>query len=391
VDENRPHVVDSCSAAELGEAHATRPLLCVSATEAETQRLLEAGPRRDFVELAKAIDGDILYAPGKLIRRKFLGRLFGGHVRQAWNASKRIQNGGRVFADGEHIGIPLAIFLSLRMKRRTRIVMLGHLLTRPWKLLLLAIVTTFGPAGVIIVHSGEQARRIRPWVRRGWQVSLLPYQVDVDYWTRSQETTQSRPPTILAVGSENRDYDVLVAAAAGLAANIVIAAGSHWARTTAGSGARPNNVTYLTEPLPFHELRTLYERATAVVVPLRDVPNQSGVTTILEGMAMSIPIVVTANRGQRECVRGPLVRADGTVDELATAERGPGCFTRSQPAEWNGLYVEPGDPESLRKALEIVANDANFRRRMGGAGRAAATGTFRIEGFVAAVAEAITR
>ncbi|MGH2634172.1 MAG: hypothetical protein ACRDG3_12240, partial [Tepidiformaceae bacterium] len=59
-------------------------LICVSATEAETEQLLDNGPRRDFVELAKATGGHLLYQPTSKLRNRALRKLAGPHIREAW-------------------------------------------------------------------------------------------------------------------------------------------------------------------------------------------------------------------------------------------------------------------------------------------------------------------
>jgi glycosyltransferase involved in cell wall biosynthesis len=351
-------------------------LLLVSATREDTARLLENGPRRDFVELARAVDGEIMYSPGRLDRRRLLGRILGPHVRQAWTAASRARSGDAIFADGEHIGLPLALFLRLRVRRNVRVVMLGHLLSRRWKRPLLWLAARVGVPATLVLHSVEQRRVLAPIVGRRWRIALVPYQVDTEYWTPGPERAPNDVPLVVAVGSENRDYDTLVEAARGLNARVVIAAGSHWARSIAAAHNLPANVEYLRETLSFAELRELYRSAEVVVVPLHDVENQSGVTTILEAMSMGLPVVVTATRGQRECVTGPLVLPDGTLDWEATRDRGPQVFTGTTPVEGrSGYYVPPRDALSLRAALRANSDSP-------GAPRIPADQTFKLEEYV---------
>jgi len=188
---------------------------------------------------------------------------------------------------------------------------------------------------------------------------------------------------LLAVGSEHRDYRTLAEAARGLPVDIQIAAGSHWARTLADIDECPPNVEYIDQVLDFEALRERYRSALAVVVPLLDVPNQSGVTTILEAMSVGIPVIVTATQGQRECVVGPLVRADGTLDTAATNDRGPYLFGRIAPGspDPSGLYVSPGDPASLRSAIQRLLDDADLRAHLGANAERAARDSFTLESF----------
>ena len=367
----------------------TRTLLLASASEAEAARLTENGPRRDFLELARETDAEIVYA-AEGNRGGLLGRLLGPHVRQAWRAAGIARREDAVFADGEHNGLPLLLALRLRGKRARRVVMLGHLLSRRWKLPLLALATRLHGGGLLLLHSVEQERIVRRWIGPSWRVALTPYQVDTAFWRTAAEPEE--PPLIVAAGSENRDYTTLVEAARGLPARVVIAAGSHWARSTAQAHELPENVEYLSEPLSFTGLRDLYDRASVIAVPLNDVRNQSGVTTILEGMSMGRPIVVSATRGQREVVTGPLVDATGALDPVATADRGPRAITEAGPetqAKPTGLYVPAGDAAALRAALERLLADRAEAAALGAAGRQAAERDFDVDRYVAGLAGAV--
>lgn len=331
--------------------------LVVSTTKEESERLSRNGPRRDYLELAEATGGEVLYVEGNRRAGGLLGRLLGPHVRQAWRAASIARNGDAIYADGEHIGIPLSIFLRLRRRRRVKLVFIGHLLTPRWKLRALRMATMFGSKATVVVHSVVQKKAVDSLLRRGWRSELVPYQVDTEFWNAPAPMEKPERPLFVAAGSENRDYPTLIEAAR-LApdVDVVIASGSHWARRQAGSGdgQLPPNVRFLTETLGFAELRDLYAKATAVVVPLHDVDNQSGITTMLEGMSMGLPVIVSATNGQRECVSGPLVGADGSLDEAATADRGPQQFGE-EPGSRTGFYVPPGDARALAAAMAGVA------------------------------------
>jgi glycosyltransferase involved in cell wall biosynthesis len=173
----------------------------------------------------------------------------------------------------------------------------------------------------------------------------------------------------------------------------VIAAGSHWARSVAGVRNQPSNIRYVSEVLSFAELRDLYERASLLVVPLQDVPNQSGVTAILEAMSMGLPVIVTATEGQRELVSGPIVGTAGQRSASATADRGPWLLRGSAPAEAarpNGLYVPPGDAHALTHAMRQLLEDDLQREAMGRVGRCYAEEFFETDNYVASLAAELT-
>jgi glycosyltransferase involved in cell wall biosynthesis len=374
--------------------HRARTWILVSATREESDRLADDGPVRDYLALASATGGRVRFVEGNRRREGVASRLAGAHVRQAWRAAALIHDGDRVFADGEHNGIPLALFLRLRGRRPRSLVMLGHLLSSPWKRRALWLASRVGTPATVLVHSVVQLRVAHGTLGRGWKAAITPFHVDTRFWQPAGDDRVEGPPAVVAAGSENRDYDTLVAAAARTpAVQVVIAAGSHWARraATAGEGPLPPNVEFVSETLSFARLRDLYARAAAVVVPLHDVENQSGVTTILEGMSMGLPAVVTATRGQRECVSGPLVSAGGALDWGATAGRGPHLFgmgTQDRRAS-TGVYVEPGDVDALAAALAMAA--AGTLPVLPGPGiRAFAQRWFDTEAFVERIAGALT-
>ena len=366
----------------------SRTWLCVSATREEAAALVAAGPRRDFVELAERLDASVIYREGRT-RRGWRGRLLGPHLRQAWGAAERVGPGQRVFADGEHVGLPLLLALAIRGRRPQSVVMIGHMPSRWWKRALFALATRLGIPGTLLVHSRRQERLVARWLGPSWKLEFLPYQVDTDYWT-GQSNHSDRAPSVLAVGSEQRDYGTLIEAARGLPASVLIAAGSHWARELAGARVDlPGNVTFLTETLPFGELRERYREATIVAVTLNESDNQAGVTTLLEAMSIGTTVVVTATRGQREVVTGPLVASHG-LDERATAERGPRAKQdHHEIAQWSGLYVDVGDVDGLRAALTMLLSDSALRSGLSVSARQQAESMFSFEAYVDALADAL--
>ncbi len=319
-------------------------------------------------------------------------RAFGPHVRQALRLARRARRGDVCFADGEHIGLPLLLFLAFSFRRNVRVVMLGHLVDRPWKKALFWVGTRLVPGGTLALHSEMQLKAVSPWLATSWRRELIPYQVDTAFWQPGELfDNRTTRPAIVAVGSEFRDYATLVAAAGELPVDLTIAAGSHWARKVAAAGGSPANVEYLARPLPFDELRRAYQTAAIVVVPLEDVANQAGVTTILEAMSMGRPVVVTATRGQRECVSGPLMKASGELDAQSTAERGPQRFGHEPEGDATGLYVPPGDASALRSAIEWVLADSARSEAMGGRARSAACRHFTVERYVQHLAGLLTQ
>jgi glycosyltransferase involved in cell wall biosynthesis len=364
-----------------------QPLIVFSLTREEYERLAANGPRRDIPLLAEKLGGRLLFRRSHGSARGLRGKLLGPHLRHAWASAGAARSDSTVFADGEHVGLPLAAFLWARRRRRVRLVVLGHYIDKSWKRALFRVATGLLPRGTLTLHSAMQAEAIRPLLKNGWELQLLPYQVDTDFWT-GQFVETSRP-VIVAAGSENRDYETLIEAVRGLDVDVRVASGSHWAREQASAPDLPANVQLIRETLSFAELRELYGSAAAVVVPLHPVRNQSGITTILEGMSMGKAVVLTATPGQREAVAGPLVQSDGST--VPQPDRGPELFGVSSTDRPTGLYVPPRDAMALRRAIEMLLSDETLRRDLGEAGRSVAVQHFSVERFAQRFAEVICR
>lgn len=370
--------------------------VCVGLTEDEASSLPPGSPRRDFVELTREAGAEIVYRRARLKGRGIMARLSRFGLEQAWEVAGRTREGDVVYADQELAGISILGALALRRRQPRRVVVLAHLPGRWWKRTLLRLATRLGVPGRLILHSVEQARIMRPVLPANWELRTHPYQVDTAFWRPEQEPERDPLPLICAVGSEHRDYSTLMQAVQGLPVQLVIAAGSNWAKESRGVQTVPENVTYLDRMLSYEELRTLYSRASIVIAPLIDVPNQSGITTMLEGMSMARPLIATATRGQRECVRGPLVDAAGRLHREPTDDRGPGLMVpEARPAEASGeapdtgLYVPVGDAGAMRAAIELLLHDEARRSALGAAARVTAERYFSIEHFARRFAAAL--
>jgi glycosyltransferase involved in cell wall biosynthesis len=343
-------------------------------------------PRKDYFAIVDALGADVIdYAA---VERSHLGRLLqrlvGMPRAQALLAFRARDRYDAIFTDGEHIGLPLGLLLRF-VDRRPRQVTIGHLLDTRLKRWLIRRLRAGRGIDLFLLHSSLQrtvAQHQLGLPRR--KLALLPYQVDPRFW-RSEREPDRDDPLVCAAGLEYRDYETLAVAADGLHARVVIAAGSRWSTHASGlrAAALPANLTVTS--LDYAALRALYERASCVVVPLRPIGNQAGVTTILEAMAMSRAVIVTATPGQRDVVRGRLCTADGPTgapfggprefglpDDLATAE--------------TGLYVRPYDAAGLRAAIGYLLERPEEARRMGAAGRRLVDEAMNLDRFAAAVA-----
>lgn len=340
------------------------------------------GPRKDYVELARALDATVIdrAAVARAWDARLIGRVGGTALAQAWLAFRQRSQHRVILTDGEHIGIPLAALLKLAGARVPHVT-IGHRLSSRYKRPLLRWLKLHTHLSRIALHSQRQhqiaveALGIAPQ-----RLALVPYQVDADFW-RPLDAAEER--LVVSAGLEHRDYPTLFRAAQGLDAHVVIGAASYWShqRNTARDAACPPNVQI--GSFDYFALRDLYARAAVVVVPLADVDFQAGVTTVLEAMAMGKAVVVTHSQGQvdmvedrRAVTRGqpPRPRPTSLLRLLAAEEHAT--------VEPNGFYVPPGDPDALRAAITYLLDHPAERAQLGAAGRRAVEQLLTTDHFV---------
>jgi glycosyltransferase involved in cell wall biosynthesis len=237
----------------------------------------------------------------------------------------------------------------------------------------------------MIVHSSVQQRIARDALgMRPDQLVQLPYQADDRFWApRDANAT----PMICSAGLEFRDYATLLAAVKGLNVQVVIAAASHWSKHRAlnNGQALPANVRVAS--LDYAALRQLYSDSLFVVVPLLDVENQAGITTILEAMAMGKAVIVSHTRGQTDVVRDRRSRSRWEPNRTTQPEwsRLLGA-TEDTASGHTGIYVRPHDPDDLRRAIMFLIEHPEHARVMGANGRRLMQETMNLDQFTDRIA-----
>lgn len=314
---------------------------------------------------------------------RILRRTVGNGPAQAWLAFHRRADADVIVTDGEHVGIPLA-FLLAASRSRVKHITIGHRLTSPKKQLLLRTFRAHDRIDRIAVHSRHQRESALNLGVPAERLAFLPYQVDSQFWS---PTGPAEERLIVSAGLEHRDYPTLMRAARGLDAQVVIGAASNWSRHEFSADVLPANVRV--GSFDYFELRDLYARAAVVVVPLLDVDNQAGVTTILEAMSMGKAVIVSQTRGQTDVVE------DRRAPERGEPRARPISLARILAAERrlhvepNGFYVPPGDEDALRRAINYLLDHPAERAQLGRAGRDLVTSLFTVDDFAARIAELV--
>jgi glycosyltransferase involved in cell wall biosynthesis len=325
-------------------------LLTVSGTiPSDIHQQISSGsrPRADYLELARALDADIIdYADarkkgGRI--RAVLERLGGPNLLLAYACWKRRKDYRAILTDGEQIGLPLSALLKFSLGTRPRHIMIVHIISVPKKMLILDWLRVHSYIDRFLTYSRWQKNFIeRRWKLGADRVVWTHFMVDEKFFAPDKvEARRTRRPQICAVGLERRDYPTLLQAVQDLDLDVVIAAASPWSkyRDTTSGQQLPDNVTV--RKFTQYELRQLYADSRFLVMPLEPVDFQAGVTAILEAMAMGKAVLCSRVPGQTDVI------VDGT----------------------NGRYVAASDPVAMRAEILRLLNEPDEADRLGSNGR----------------------
>jgi glycosyltransferase involved in cell wall biosynthesis len=328
------------------------------------ERIASGGrPRADYLELARALDADLLDY-GRMRAEagwftRLVGRVTGANAALAWTCFLRRKNYRVILTDGEQVGIPLALLLKFlgRGPLKTRHAMLVHILSVGKKMIFFDRLGIQSHVDRFLVYSTWQKQFIeKRWNVPGERVIWTPFQVDAHFFNPNHQplASDTQSPLICSAGLEFRDYPTLMHAVEGMDVQVVLAAASPWSKRADSTQQRavPSNVTV--QRFDLHGLRDLYARAAFVVIPLYQVDFQAGVTTLLEAMAMGKAVIVTRTPGQTDVV------IDGET----------------------GIYVPPSDPQALRTAMQRLLDHPEEARRLGANGRKVIETRMSLEKYV---------
>lgn len=324
-------------------------------------------PRADYLELARALDADLIDHDTARRESGRLGRLVeragGRDALLAWACLRRRRRYDAILTDGEQVGLPYAALCRLVPGRRPAHSMIVHILSVPKKVWMWRALRLGGRIDQLLVYATAQQRfAVDELGVPADRVVLTSFMVDTAFFDPAGVQPAARErPMICAAGLEFRDYETLLDAVDGLDVDVVIAAASPWSKRTTSVGERPLPANVEVTKLDLARLRQLYADATLVVMPLQDVRFQAGITTILEAMSMAKAVVCTRTDGQTDAIDGGRT----------------------------GVYVPPADAAALRATVEQLLADADRRRRLGEAARDWARDVADIEVYARRVAGAV--
>lgn len=319
-------------------------------------------PRLDVFELQRELGADLLdYRDVDASTRpavRAARRALGASAALAALGSSAASRYDAVLTTGEDVGIPLAALLTGRRSRPSH-TMIAHTLT-PWKKrLFFHLLRVQRRIDRILCYASSEERHIidRLGISRE-KVLRINFHADTRFFQPS--TAAVEPDLVCSAGQLLRDYDCLVEAVRDLPVRLRIAAGSPWiAKDLRPGRALPSNVEW--RRYTRHELRDLYARSTVAVVPIVQNDYQTGISTILEMMAMGKCVIATRTRGQTDTI------VDGE----------------------NGFYVPPGDALALRGTIQRALERPDEASRIGQAARRYVERHATLERFVSDIGAAV--
>lgn len=214
----------------------------------------------------------------------------------------------------------------------------------------------FGPA--------DRQRSIEMYDLDESKTSLFPFGIDLDFWRPTEEHGSTKG--VFSVGSDpKRDYRTLIEAPIDgpvrILTNLDVVLG------TDRSGVEILRGSLHGSSITDEVLRSLYQEAQVVVVPLLDVWQPTGYSVTLQAMACGKPVVLSNIRG---------------LWDREVFESGMNC-----------ILVPPGDPVALADAVRILQADSGLRERIGKAARESAVchfGLGRMEDALEAMVSFLT-
>jgi glycosyltransferase involved in cell wall biosynthesis len=325
----------------------------------------------DYVWLEQAAENEIITKVLVSIARKF------GHwsemlsLRVAWD----LRGYDAVYATGEDVGLPLAALLRIfHFHRpfvlvRTEQPVFGRTEFRQ-NLYKKAMQFAIRRIDVILTRTLAHADYINANFHLGkTRVFFSPETTDTEFYNLTTQAlcldslkTLSKP-FIVSAGLEQRDYETLIAAVEGLPVDVLICAGSPWAkvRFNPSGGDLPANVRV--DSFSQLEMREIYRAAEFAVLPVFPTMRACGMNVILEAWAMGKAVIASRTEGLKSYLREGI----------------------------DGMFVAPQDVTELRAMILYLLNSPEDAKRLGENGYQRVTHELSMEHYLEKVRETFSK
>jgi glycosyltransferase involved in cell wall biosynthesis len=310
------------------------------------QEQVRAGetPQRDYFAVAQALDATLITPVKRRARKRSRAAKALETLRIAWSGYKERRRYDVIISDVVLVGVALAlIFKLLGVRKRHIMIAQGSKLMGRWLSRFVKLARLESNIDRFVVYSPLLAQRLTSVLGvPAHKVAMVWHPADHNFW-KPTETPAER--MICSAGMYRRDYPTLIDAVRGLDVSVVVAGYSPWVQAQyrgAYVDAPPENVTF--GRYSYKELREIYARSMAVALPLENTQNAAGSMVMYEAMSMGKPLIVTRTQGQMG---------------LGVLKEGENC-----------LFVELGDVDGWRQAIQFLCDHPEEAARMGRQARA---------------------
>jgi glycosyltransferase involved in cell wall biosynthesis len=311
-------------------------------------------PTKDYVILGQLFDTTFVdpRVAVRSRRARAIARFTGNPTVVAYRAVRKARRARAIIAMGDDIGMLTAAMKFLLRSRTPYVMICNHLRSRKARVL-------FGRLGLqrhvqyfLPCSSALRDLLIDEYGIEPERIEILYNTVDHRFF--GVDTDRERPRQIASAGLTLRDYKTLLDATRDLDVHVKIEANSAWYDQPVNFTADDvHERVELCNDGTTAGLREIYATSEIVVVPLVEVGEPAGATTILEGMAMGKPVIASAITMGSDYIR------DGET----------------------GFLVPPGDVDALRARIAELLDDSDLRQRIGAAARRAVEADFATDKF----------
>lgn len=258
-------------------------------------------PRHLLTVVADGLDGELLAPDPGAVRRldRALAVIYGQphHWELARRTFRQLGQRDGVFTTGCDSGIPLALLCALR--RRNVAFAIGFVdPARPRAKLLGWILAILLKRLLILVTLEDQEHSVRrSFGRFASGVATLGYTTDCEFF-RPEPTPERRRgdgrALVAGAGTEQRDYATMAEAIGDMDVDGQICFVSpNFSDKTRYTMPEPVPANLEFRHYEFDELRSLYQQADVMVVPLLENRYSAGLTALFEAVACECPVVIT--------------------------------------------------------------------------------------------------
>lgn len=201
------------------------------------------------------------------------------------------------------------------------------------------------------------------------KLHLVHWGPDVHFYDGIMKYASSpKVPVFISTGKENRDVATLIRAFQGISHRLDIyiaeeCGGINYRKVIETERPSANIKVHYTEGVIPHRLAQIVAECTCVVIPCLDFPYTVGLTTLVEALALGLPLITSRNT----------------------------YFPMDIDKEGIGITVPYGDVQGWVDAVEYIAGHPDEARQMGHRARLLAENVYNMEVFGRELAEVINR